>query len=481
MSTTLRAPDPARTPEPTAQTGAAPSRPRVVVLGGGFAGLAAARALSRAAVDVTLVDRTNHHVFQPLLYQVATANLAPSDIATPIRHVLRGQRNATVLLAEATDVDLAARRVTLADAPPLSYDYLVVATGSRHAYFGRDDWEADAPGLKTLDDAVEIRRRLLEAFERAELAGTPPGATAETRARLTFVIIGGGPTGVELAGMIPEIAHGTLRHEFRRIDPNRVRVLLVEAGPRLLAALPTALGERARRDLESLGVEVRLDTRVVDVTPHAVTLRPATSNGHDDDERVDACTVFWAAGNRASPLGISIARQASVEPDRAGRVPAEPDLSVRGHPEVFVVGDLALVDWPARGNVVPAVAPAAMQAGRAAGANVAHRVRGTPTRPFRYVDKGELATIGKHRAVASFFGGKLRVAGWAAWWFWLALHLAYLVGFRNRLSVLLQWSYAYFFGQRGSRLILGERHALAPSLADTRRAHADAPPMKSAA
>jgi NADH dehydrogenase len=426
-------------------------RPHVVVLGGGFGGLAAARALARAPVHVTLVDRMNHHVFQPLLYQVATANLAPSDIAAPLRHVLRDQRNATVLLAEATAVDLATRRVRLADGrAPLAYDYLVVAAGSRHAYFGHDAWEATAPGLKTLEDAVEIRRRLLSAFEHAEAVAADGSVDVRDCGCLTFVIVGGGPTGVELAGMIPEIARGALRGEFRRIDPRRARVLLVEAGPRLLPALPAPLGERARRDLEALGVDVRLDTRVADVASDGVVLRGAVSA-----ERVAAATVLWAAGNHASALGASICEQAGLAPDRAGRVPVAADLSVPGHPEVFVVGDLARVDWPARGTTVPAVAPAAMQAGRRAGDNVARRVAARETRPFVYVDKGELATIGRHRAVASFFGGRLRVAGWMAWWFWLALHLAYLIGFRNRLSVLLQWGYAYLFGDRGARLILG--------------------------
>ena len=444
-------------------------RPHVVVLGGGFGGLAAVRALAHAPVRVTLVDRTNHHVFQPLLYQVATANLAPSDIATPLRHILRDQCNATVLLVEATGIDIAARRVALADGgAPLAYDYLVVATGSRHAYFGHEAWEPHAPGLKTLDDAVEMRRRLLATFERAELEPDAARATA----LLTFVVVGGGPTGVELAGMIPEIAHGTLRGQFRRIDPRRARVVLVEAGPRLLPAFPAPLGERARRDLEDVGVDVRVSAAVTDVTADGVTVR--TAGGAED--RIATQTALWAAGNQANPLGAVLSRDAGILADRAGRVPVAPDLSLPGHPEVFVVGDLALVPWQgnASGRPVPAVAPAAMQQGRAAAANVARLVAGRPTRPFAYVDKGELATIGKHRAVASFLGGRLRVAGAAAWWFWLALHLAYLIGFRNRLSVLLQWSYAYLFGGRGARLILGERRAEpatpTPDAPDRRRA-----------
>ncbi len=445
-------------------------RPHVVVLGGGFGGLAAARALARAPVDVTLVDRANHHVFQPLLYQVATANLAASDVASPIRHTLRRQRNATVLLAEAEGVDLAARRVVLGGGlAPLAYDYLVVATGSRHAYFGHDAWAAAAPGLKTLEDALAVRRRLLEAFERAEVESAGSGAAAEhAPGLLTFVVVGGGPTGVELAGMIPEIARGALRGEFRRIDPRRARVVLVEAGPRLLPALPPPLGERARRDLEALGVEVRLGAAVTDVTDAGVRL---------GGEWIAARTVLWAAGNQASPLGAALARQAGVVPDRAGRVPVAPDLSLPGHPEVFVVGDLALVPWPrpdGGARAVPAVSPAAMQEGRHAGGNVARRVRGAPTRAFAYLDKGEMATIGKHRAVASFFGGRLRVAGWAAWWFWLGLHLFYLVGFRNRLSVLLQWSYSYLFADRSARLIVGGGRVGAPPRAPHESEHRSA-------
>ena len=421
--------------------------PHVLVLGGGFAGLAAVRALAKAPVRVTLIDRTNHHVFQPLLYQVATANLAPSDIAEPLRHIVRGQRNATVLLAEVTSGDLAARRVHLAgDAGPLAYDYLIVATGARHAYFGHDDWESRAPGLKTLEDAITVRKRLLGAFEQAELA--PPDV--DVAAWLTFVIVGGGPTGVELAGMIPEIAHGALRGEFRRIDPRRARVVLVEAGPRLLPALPESLGGRAARDLAGFGVEVRLGTTVTGVDEDGVTLASG--------ERIAARTVLWAAGNAASPLGAEIARQAGVALARGGRVPVAPDLSVHGHPEVFIAGDLAVVPWDgprSTAPTVPAVAPAAMQQGRHAGENVARRVASRSTERFRYVDKGELATIGKHRAVASFLGGRIRIAGWVAWWFWLALHLVYLIGFRSRLSVLLQWSYSYLFAGRGARLLLG--------------------------
>jgi NADH dehydrogenase len=441
------------------------SRPHVVVLGGGFGGLAAARALARTPVDVTVVDRTNHHVFQPLLYQVATANLAPSDIATPIRHVLRDQRNATVLLAEATGVELAARRVLLgAGRPPLTYDYLIVATGSRHAYFGHDDWERAAPGLKSLEDALAIRHRLLAAFERAELEG----GAADAAAMLTFVVVGGGPTGVELAGMIPEIARGTLKGQFRRIDPRGARVVLVEAGARLLPGLPAPLGARARRDLEALGVDVRLGAAVTDVNESGVRI---------GDERVSARTVLWAAGNQASPLGAALCRQTGLVPDRAGRVPVAPDLALPGHPEVFIVGDLARVGRaPGEGGpgpeaaTVPAVAPAAMQQGRHAGASVARRVAGRPTQAFAYVDKGELATIGRHRAVASLLGGRLRLQGWVAWWFWLALHLTYLIGFRNRLSVLLQWSYAYLFAGRGARLIVSDVNAGS-------RPPSDAPPL----
>lgn len=415
------------------------SRPRVVILGGGFAGLSAAKALGSADVDVTVVDRTNHHVFQPLLYQVATASLAPSDIAVPIRWVLRSRRNVRVIMEEVETID-PARRIVVCTAPgasdgrhELPYDYLIVATGARHSYFGHEEWESVAPGLKSLEDALVVRNRFLAAFERAERMDDPE----RRRVEQTIVVVGGGPTGVELAGIIPSIAHEALHRDFRRTDTRETRVLLVEGGPRLLAAFPERLAARAQRDLEELGVEVRLGTNVTAVEPGTVCI---------GEERIEAGTIFWAAGNEASPVAGSL----GVPLDRAGRVLVEPDLSIPGHPEVFVVGDLAAVPQDG-GTLVPAVAPAANQEGTHAARNVRRLLRGEPTRPFRYFNKGNLATIGRHRAIADF--GKFRLTGWIAWWFWLFVHILYLVGFRNRVTVLIQWAYAYFTYQRGARLI----------------------------
>ncbi len=409
-------------------------RPHVVVVGGGFGGLRAARALRKADVDVTLVDRTNHHLFQPLLYQVATAVLAPSDITIPIRYVLRKQRNVTVLMAEVRHVDPEARTLTLDDSGwTLSYDYLILAAGARHSYFGRDEWEDIAPGLKSIADAYELRRRFLTAFEEAEKAATEE----ERQAWLTFVIVGGGPTGVELAGMIPDTARA-FRRDFRNIDTCDVRVILLEGSPRVLAAFPEKLQQEAKRDLEELRVQVRLSSIVTRVELDAVYV---------GEERIPTHTVFWAAGNAASPLG----KQLGAPIDRAGRVQVESDLSVPGHPEVFAIGDMAYVT--SEGKPVPGVAPAANQMGEHAAANLLATLRGEPRRPFRYVNKGDLATIGRHRAVASF--GKLQLEGYLAWFLWLFVHILYLVGFRNRVSVLVQWTYAYFTWQRGVRLISG--------------------------
>ncbi|MBW7933146.1 MAG: NAD(P)/FAD-dependent oxidoreductase [Gemmatimonadaceae bacterium] len=410
------------------------ARPRVVIIGGGFAGLHAARALRRAPVDVTLVDRTNHHVFQPLLYQVANTSLAPSDIAAPIRWILRAQRNVTVLLGEVLRIDPHGRRVEVAGYGALAYDALIVATGSRHAYFGHSEWEPHAPGLKTLEDALDLRERLLLAFERAEWTTDE----AERRALLTFVVVGGGPTGVELAGTLPEFARAALRPDFRRYDAGTARVMLVEGGARLLPSFPESVSASARRDLERLGVEVRTGAVVTDVDARGVNV---------GNERIDARTVFWAAGNAASPLG----RVLEAPVDRAGRVLVSADLSVPGHPEIFVAGDLAAVRWDET-RWVPGVAPAAMQMGRLAGRNAECRLRGQSTAPFRYLDKGEMATIGRNKAVA-VFGRRFSITGRPAWFFWLFVHIMYLVGFRNRLSVLLQWAYAYFTFQRGVRLV----------------------------
>ena len=416
--------------------------PHVVILGGGFAGLSAAKALRRAPVRITLIDRTNHHLFQPLLYQVATAGLSPSDITVPIRWVLRAQRNATVRLGEVTGIDAAARHVQLAEAPsPVAYDYLIVATGSRHAYFGHDAWEPLAPGLKSLEDALEIRRRFLLALERAEHAANP----AERDALMTFVIVGGGPTGVELAGTMVEIARRAMPGDFRNIDTHATRIVLLEGGPRLLSAFPPPVSASARRDLERLGVEVRTGAVVTDVTADHVTVA---------DRPIATRTVFWAAGNQASPLGAAL----GAPLDRSGRVLVAPDLSVPAHPEVFVVGDLAAVkrfgdSW------VPGVAPAANQEGAHAARSVIRRVQGAPTRPFRYLNKGDLATIGRNHAVAVF--GHFRFRGILAWLLWVFVHIMYLVGFRNRVIVLFQWAWAWFTYQRGVRVITGRDAASA--------------------
>jgi len=408
-------------------------RPRVVIVGGGFAGLEAARALGEADAEVVVVDRTNHHLFQPLLYQVAMAVLAPTDIALPIRFLLRRQLNTSVLLDRIDRIDVERRLVRGESGRELTYDYLVVAAGARHSYFGHDDWEALAPGLKTIEDAREIRHRFLLAFEEAERCDDQEAR----QAWMTFAVVGGGPTGVELAGIVPDVTRHALRGEFRRIDTSAARIVLVEAGPRVLPSFPPALSERARRDLQALGVEVRTGAPVTLVTSEAVYVGA---------ERLATHTVFWAAGNTASPLG----RTLGVPVDRAGRVLVRPDLSIPGHPEVFVVGDLAATAG-ADGALVPGVAPAAMQAGRAAARNILKALRGEPSKPFRYRDKGNLATIGRHRAVADF--GRFQVTGYAAWWLWLFVHILYLAGFRNRLSVLFEWGYAYLTYRRGARLI----------------------------
>jgi NADH dehydrogenase len=410
------------------------SRPHVVVIGGGFGGLQTARGLRRLPVDVTLVDRKNHHVFQPLLYQVATAGLSPAEIAAPIRHILRRQRGTRVLLGEATAVDLAARKVKL-DSYELAYDYLVVAAGNTHSYFGHDEWQPHAPGLKTIEEALEIRRRVLLAFEQAE---REEDAEAR-RAWLTFAVIGGGPTGVEMAGALGEIARHTLAREFRRIDPASARIVLVEAGPRVLPAYSEDLSERARLQLEALGVQVWTGSRVSSVSAAGVQI------GAD---HLAARTVVWAAGLQGSPL----ARSLGSELDRAGRVRVRPDLTVPGYPHTFVVGDLASIEQD--GQPVPGVAPAAMQMGEHAAANIARSLRGEPLAPFRYRDKGTLATIGRSRGVAMI--GRLHLSGLLAWLAWLGIHIFFLIGFRSRLVVLLDWFWAYVTYARSARLIVGE-------------------------
>jgi NADH:ubiquinone reductase (H+-translocating) len=414
-------------------------RHRVVIVGGGFGGLRAARALARAPVQVTMIDRRNHHLFQPLLYQVATAGLNPSDIAYPIRSILRKQANVTVLLAEVTSVDVADRTVVLDDGRRLGYDHLILATGAAHAYFGHDEWAALAPGLKTIEDALEIRRRVLSAFEAAERDHGVAGS-GEREAQLTFVVIGGGPTGVELAGAISEIAVRTLARDFRTIDPATARVVLVEGLDRILATYPTTLSARATSQLEQLGVEVRTGCRVTGLDARGLD----TTTG-----RIVARTVLWAAGVAASPVAQSL----ETPLDRSGRVLVEPDLSVPGHPEILVIGDLAAV-VTAGGTPVPGVAPAAMQGGRHAAGVVVADLEGRTRPPFRYRDKGSLATIGRSSAVADF-GPRLRFSGFPAWVLWWLVHLMYLIGFRSRLLVWFGWAWQWLTFQRGARLITG--------------------------
>lgn len=411
--------------------------PQVVIIGGGFAGLSAAKALAGERVDVILLDRANHHTFQPLLYEVATAVLAPSEIASPIRWLLRKQKNVTVLLAKVDRVD-PARRVVVTDGGTMEvpYDYLIVATGARHAYFGHPEWEALAPGLKSLEDAREMRRRFLLAFEEAEKC---PDAK-EREAWLTIVIVGAGPTGVELAGVLPEVARRGIFSDFRRIDTRKTRVILLEGGPRVLPSFPPELSERARRDLTELGVEVRTGTFVTNITKDSV---------HLGEERIATHTVFWAAGNAASPL----ARSLDVPLDPVGRAKVARDLSVPGHPEIFVAGDLAAFPLSDH-RLVPGVAPAANQEGRAAAKNILRAIRGDATKEFVYHDKGNLATIGRHRAVAEF--GSLHVSGYVAWLLWLFVHILYLAGFRNRVVVAIEWGYAYFTFHRGARVITAQ-------------------------
>jgi NADH dehydrogenase len=409
-------------------------RPKVVIVGAGFAGLFAARAFDDRAVDVVVIDRSNHHLFQPLLYQVASAALNPSDIAMPIRHILRRQDNVTVLLGEVTRVDTASRQVFTADGP-VEYDHLIVACGATHSYFGNDEWAEHAPGLKSLDDATQIRSRILYAFEAAERATS----REEREAWLTFVVIGAGPTGVELAGALAEIAFRAVVPEFRRIDPRDARVLLLEGGDRVLPPYAEESSASAQRQLESLGVEVRTGTMVSEIDESGVMV---------GDDRVAARTVIWAAGVQASPLAAVL----GGEVDRAGRVRVGADLSLPGAPEVFVAGDMCRFEQD--GKPIPGVAPAAMQAGRHAAANILRQVEGKSTEPFRYVDKGSLATIGRAAAVAEVAG--MRLSGLVAWLAWLAIHIFFLIGFRNRLLVLFQWAWAYVTHQRGARLITGD-------------------------
>ena len=409
-------------------------KPRVIVVGAGFGGLYAARALARLPVQLTVLDRKNHHTFQPLLYQVATAGLSPGDISAPIRWVLRYARNAEVLLANVTGFDLDKREV-VAEGMRFPYDFLVVAAGATHGYFGHPEWEQFAPGLKTLEDALEIRNRVLLALELAEREAAVTGQHTP----LTFVVVGGGPTGVELAGTLAEITRTALVHDFRAIDPKRTRILLLEGGPRVLPTYPQDLSDKARKQLERLGVEVRSSTIVTGVEPHAVRI---------GDEFQPATVTVWAAGVAASELG----RALGVELDRAGRVLVQPDLSVPGHPEVFVIGDLAAVRT-ADGRMLPGVAPVAIQEGKAVSQSIQRDLSGQPRRAFHYVDKGSLATIGRAAAVAQF--GKVHISGFLAWLSWLFVHIFFLIGFRNRFVVMFQWAWSYFTFERGVRLITG--------------------------
>src|SRR5688572_5825418 len=401
----------------------------VLILGCGFAGLWAAQALRNAPVELTVLDRTNHHLFTPLLYQVATAGLSAPSIAAPIRHILAAQRNATVLLGEARKIDVEGRRVVLEDETSLPYDKLIIATGTTHSYFGRDEWAPYAPGLKTLDDALEIRRRVRLAFERAERESD----AARRAAWLTFVVIGGGATGVELAGTFAEIARHTLRGEFRRIDPHSARVMLVEGTERVLPAYPANLSRKAQLQLERLGVTVWAGRMVTGVDAEGVSL---------GTERIVARTVIWAAGVAASPLGASL----GAPVDRAGRVRVNPDLSVPGHAEIFVAGDLAAVD------AVPGIAPAAKQMGKHAARNLISSLKEKQTSPFRYRDYGQLATIGRNAAVAII--GKVQLSGFVAWLVWLVAHIYFLINFRNRVVVMMDWAWAYFTYQRYARIVI---------------------------
>lgn len=411
------------------------TKPRIVIVGAGFGGLAVAGRLGRLAADITLIDRQNHHLFQPLLYQVATAGLSPADIAWPVRHLMRRQANTRVLMGEVTGVDSAGKRVLL-DSGPVPYDLLVLATGATHGYFGHDEWAPHAPGLKTLDDATAIRRRVLLAFERAEMAADP----AQAGRLLTVVIVGGGPTGVELAGAVAELSRRALARDFRAIDPRRTRVALVEAGPRLLPSFPESLAAYTRRALERLGVEVRLGHAVTHCDAGGVRL---------GEETLAAGTVVWAAGVAASPA----ARWLGVEADRAGRVPVRADLRAPGHDDIWVIGDTALARNP-DGAMLPGIAPVAKQQGAFVAGEIAARVAGRPgAGTFVYRDRGLLATIGRKAAVIAY--RKLRLTGWPAWWLWGAAHVYFLVSLRNRLIVVTQWLWSYALFERGARLITG--------------------------
>jgi NADH:quinone reductase (non-electrogenic) len=409
-------------------------RPQVVIIGAGFGGLSAAKALARSPFEVTVIDQHNYHLFQPLLYQVATAGLSPSDIASPIRSILSAETNANVVLAKVSGVDLP-RREVIAEGRRIPFDYLIAATGAQHAYFGHDDWAGHAPGLKTIDDATYLRRRILLAFEKAETEPDPE----ERRRLLNFVVVGGGPTGVEMAGAIAELARRALASDFRNIDPRSARIILVEAAPRLLTAFDPPLSDIARRSLEHLGVEVKLGTAVTDCDGGGVTM---------GGERIESRTLIWAAGVQASPAGAWV----GAETDRAGRVKVEPDLSIPGHPHVFAIGDTASVTDP-HGKPLPGVAPVAKQQGQYVAKLLKARIRGESIGPFRYRDFGSLATIGRKAAVVQI--GRARLSGFIAWLMWSVAHIYFLIGFRNRIVVAMNWLWNYVTFQRGTRLITG--------------------------
>jgi NADH:ubiquinone reductase (H+-translocating) len=421
-------------------------RHRVVIVGGGFAGLYAARELGgHPEVEVTVVDRRNFHLFQPLLYQVATGALSPGEIAQPLRSILRRHRNISVILGEAVGLDVAERRVLLSDGGPIGYDTLFVATGARHAYFGHDEWATLAPGLKTLEDATEIRRRILIAFEAAEREADP----ARRQEWMTFIVVGGGPTGAELAGALGEIANDTLRQDFRSIHPPDARILLVEALDRILPSYPEPLSRSAVRHLERLGAQVRCGTMVIDIDGHGVTVREG-----EQTERIPCRTVLWAAGVQASRFGRIVAEAVGMETDRAGRMAVEPDLSLPRHPEILVLGDLAVAGQQ-RPRGWPGVAPAAIQMGQYAASTVIAGLRGGQVRPFRYRNKGNLATIGRGRGIADL-GRLRRFDGFLAWVMWLVVHIFYLIGFQNRVVVVIRWAWSFITRGRGTRLITGD-------------------------
>ena len=419
------------------------TRQRVVILGGGFGGLSAARKLKSAPVDVTLIDRCNYHLFQPLLYQVATGSLSPANISGPLRQVLKQNKNTTVLLGEAIDIDPANHQVILSDGA-IAYDTLIVATGSSHQYFGHDDWEKFAPGLKTIEDATDMRARILLAFEAAERETDPK----KLKEWMTFVIVGAGPTGAELAGALGEIANDTLKHDFRRINPTEAQIILVEGTDRVLPSYPPKLSEAARKMLERLNVTVRTGAMVTDVKAHSVTIKCG-----DHNEIIPTRTILWAAGVLASPLGLALGKRFGAKTDRAGRVIVDPDMTVPGHPDIFVIGDLSSFTHQT-GNPLPGVAQPAIQQGRYAAKVIERRLRGEKTPPFRYFDKGNLATIGRGAAVADL--NFMTLAGWPAWLIWIFLHLLYIVEFQNRLLVFMQWMWLYVTFDRAARLITGK-------------------------